>query len=181
MIHPNEEIRIYLYENYLNELINIYLALEKSLSSLKLKFFNILIIIFSSIDRENIFEYIEKILFHFKYLSLKYLSDNSSKFQLIIEKNSENNLEIYCQLIIKILFSLENNHQLIVKIFLYLLKLLITNNQYNQTFIWTENEKQINIKQFIIMQCLKYFMEYLTEHMELFIQNIDDTIRVIQV
>lgn len=177
-IQSNEEIRNYFYENYLNELINIYLALEKSLSSLKIKFFNILIRIFSSIDTEKF----EKILFNFEYLPLKYLPDDSLKFHLINEKNSENNLEIFCQIITKILFSIENNHQLIMKIFLHLLQLLITtDNQNEQIFLWTENEKQINIKQFIIMQILKNIMEYLTEHMELFIQSIDDTIRVIQV
>jgi len=181
IIHPNEQIRIYLHENYLNELINIYLALENSLSSLKMKFFNILIILFSSIDTENFFQYYEKILFHFQYLSLKYVPNNSSKFYLIIEKNLENNLERFCQLITKILFSIENNHHFIIKIFLNLLKLLITNDYSIQTFIWTENEKQINIKQFIIMQNLKYIMEYLTEHIEVFIQNIDDIVRVIQV
>jgi hypothetical protein len=172
IIHPNERIRIYLYENYSNELINIYLAFERSLSALKMKYFNILILIFSSIDS---IEYFEKLIFHFQYLPLKYLPDDSSNYHLILDKDLENNPEIFCQLITKILFSLENNHQLIIKLFLHLLQLLITTNEIS---IWTE---QINMKQFEIMQILKHIMEYLTDHMELFIQNIDDTIRVIQV
>jgi hypothetical protein len=181
VIHPNEQIRIYLNENYSNELINIYLALERSLSSLKIKFFNILILIFSSIDSEKSIEYFEKLFFHFQYLPLKYLPDDSSNYHLIFDKDFENNPEIYCQLITKILFSIENNQQLIIKLFLHLLQLLITKISINETSIWTQNEQQMNIKQFQIMQILKHIMEYLTEHMELFIQNIDDTIRVIQV
>ncbi|CAF0838761.1 unnamed protein product [Rotaria sordida] len=180
-IISNEQIRIYLYENYLNELINIYIALEKSLSSLKIKFFNILKILFSSMNIEICIEYFKKILFDFKYLSLKYLPDLSIKFNLIIDKNNENNIEIYCQLIIKILFSIDNNDYLIVKIFLDLLQLLITNKQLNQSYIWTENDKQLNIKQYKIMLILKYTMEYLTEHIDIFIKNVDDTIKVVQI
>ncbi|CAF1541019.1 unnamed protein product, partial [Rotaria sordida] len=105
-------------------------------------------------------EYFKKILFDFKYLSLKYLPDLSIKFNLIIDKNNENNIEIFCQLIIKILFSIDNNDYLIVKIFLDLLQLLITNKQLNQSYIWTENDKQLNIKQYKIMLILKYILEY---------------------
>jgi len=177
MTNPNEQIRIYLYENYLNELINIYLALEISLSGLKKSFFNILIIIFSSMDME-IFE---KILFHIEFLSLKFIPDDSASFCLIIEENSENDMEIFCQLVTKILFSIENNERIIVKIFLHLLQLLITDKKSNESLIWSENERQINIKQFQIMEVLKHIMEYLTEHIEIFIKNVDDTINVIQV
>ncbi|CAF3960135.1 unnamed protein product [Rotaria sp. Silwood2] len=180
-IVSNEQIRIYLYENYLNELINIYIALEKSLSSLKIQFLNILKILFSSMNIDICIEYFKKILFDFKYLSLKYLPDLSIKYNLIIDNDYENNIEIYCQSIIKILFSIDNNDCLIVKIFLDLLQLLITNKQLNQASIWTENDKQINIKQCKIMLILKYIMEYLTEHIDIFIKNVDDTIKVIQV
>ena len=178
---PNEQIRIYLYENYLNELINIYLALEKSLSSLKTKFFHILTIIFSSMNIQTCIEYFKRILFHFKFLYLKFLPDLSSIFNLMIDKNDENNLEIFCQLMIKILFSIENNDCLIVKIFLDLLQLLITSNQSSELFIWTENENQMNIKQFKIMHILKHILEYLITHIDIFVKNVDDTIRVIQV
>ncbi|CAF3184423.1 unnamed protein product [Rotaria sp. Silwood2] len=180
-IVSNEQIRIYLYENYLNELINIYIALEKSLSSLKIQFLNILKILFSSMNIDICIEYFKKILFDFKYLSLKYLPDLSIKYNLIIDNDYENNIEIYCQSIIKILFSIDNNDCLIVKIFLDLLQLLITNKQLNQASIWTENDKQINIKQCKIMLILKYIMEYLTEHIDIFIKNVDDTIKVIQI
>ncbi|CAF3605120.1 unnamed protein product [Rotaria sp. Silwood1] len=180
-IISNEQIKIYLYENYLNELINIYISLEKSLSSLKNQFLNILNILFSSMNIDICIEYFKKILFNFKYLSLKYLPDISIKYNLIIDKNDDINIEIFCQSIIKILFSIENNDCLIIKIFLDLLQLLITNKQLNQADIWTENDKQISIKQYKIMQILKYIMEYLTEHIDIFIKNVDDTIKVIQI
>ncbi|CAF4834374.1 unnamed protein product, partial [Rotaria sp. Silwood2] len=93
-IVSNEQIRIYLYENYLNELINIYIALEKSLSSLKIQFLNILKILFSSMNIDICIEYFKKILFDFKYLSLKYLPDLSIKYNLIIDNDYENNIEI---------------------------------------------------------------------------------------
>ncbi|CAF3583265.1 unnamed protein product [Adineta steineri] len=180
-INSYEQIRIYLYENYLKEFINIYLALEQSLSVLKIKFFNILIILFSSIDMEICIDYFEKILFHMNFFSLKFLPNDSSNFNLILEKTSEYPLEIFCQLIIKLLFSIENNERLIVKFFLHLLQLLVTDKNLNQSFIWTENEKQTNLKQLKIMEILKYIMEYLTEHIDIFIKNVDDTIKVIQI
>jgi hypothetical protein len=176
---PNEQIRIYLYENYLNELLNIYLALENSLSSLKMKYFSILLTLFSSMDTEIFVQYFEKILFHFEDFSLKFSPDVSSKVCLIKDEHSENNIERFCQLLTKILFSMENNQRLIVKIFLHLLQLLITPS--NQLFIRTEKEKQNDIKQFKILQVLKFIMEYLTEHIQIIIENIDDTIKVIQV
>jgi hypothetical protein len=90
-------------------------------------------------------------------------------------------MERFCQLVTKILFSIENNERIIVKIFLHLLQLLITDKTSNESLIWSENERQINIKQFQIMEVLKHIMEYLTEHMEIFIKNVNDTINVIQV
>ena len=181
IIVPNEQIRIYLYENYLNELINIYLALEQSLSSLKIKYFPMLLTIFSSIELELFIPYFEKLLFQFEDFSLKFTPDISSTFCLMKDENTDNNIELFCQLITKILFSIENHDRIILKLFLHFLQLLITSNQTTEAFIWTEKEKQIDLKQFKILQILKYIMEYLTEHIEIIIQNIDDTVKVIQV
>ncbi|CAF3852166.1 unnamed protein product [Rotaria magnacalcarata] len=180
IIQPNEHIRIYLYENFLSELMNIYLALEHSLSPLKIKFFNIMKMLFSSMTNEIYLEYFKRILFDFKFRSLKFVPDVPSIFNLIIDENSEYNIEIYCQLITKILFSIDDNDGLVVKIFLDLLQLLITNNSSSQVLIWTENEKQTSMKQIKIMHILKYIMEYLTDHIDIFTKNVDDTIRVIQ-
>ncbi|CAM4763040.1 unnamed protein product [Rotaria magnacalcarata] len=181
IIQPNEHIRIYLYENFLSELMNIYLALEHSLSPLKIKFFNIMKMLFSSMTNEIYLEYFKRILFDFKFRSLKFVPDVPSIFNLIIDENSEYNIEIYCQLITKILFSIDDNDGLVVKIFLDLLQLLITNNSSSQVLIWTENEKQTSMKQIKIMHILKYIMEYLTDHIDIFTKNVDDTIRVIQI
>ena len=181
IISPNEHIRIYLYENYLKELMNIYLALEQSLSALKTTFYNIIIKIFSSMDVEICVEYFEKILFHREFLSLKFLPNDSASFSLVIDPNCENDTEIFCQLITKILFSIENNERLIVKIFLHLLQLLITDKNSNESFMWTEDERQIDVRQFKIMEVLKHIMVYLTEHIDIFIKNVNDTIQVIQV
>ena len=181
IIHPNESIRRYLYENYRNELLNISLALERSLSSLKLKYFNILIRIFSTIDPEKSTEDLEKLLFHFPYLPLKYLPTDSSNFHLIIDQDTNNNPEMFCQLISKILFSIDNHDRLIIKLFLHFLQLLITKNPIDDSLLSTEKETQTDLQQCHLMFFLKHTMEYLTEHIELFIENLDHTIQVIQV
>lgn len=182
VLQPNEQIRIYLLENYLNELMNIYLALESSLSSLKLKFFNIIKILFSSTPMEITIEHFKRILFNFQYLYLKFVPDISSTCNLIIDKTNPDNPEIFCQLLTKILFSIDNNDGLIVKIFLDLLQLLITNDSSTERpNLWTEADNQIIIKQYKIMQILKHILEYLTEHIDIFIKNVNDTIKVLQV
>lgn len=181
-IVPNEQIRTYLYENYIKELMSIYFALEKSLSSLKTSFFNCLSLLFSSMNIEICIEYLKKILFDIEFLSLKFtLPDDTSTFCLIVNENEEIVIEVFCQLIMKVLLSIENNDRLIVRTFLDLLQLLVTNNQTNSSVLWTENEQQMSLKQFKTMQILKYTMEYLAEHIDLVIKNVDDTIKVIQV
>ncbi|UJR26632.1 hypothetical protein I4U23_007950 [Adineta vaga] len=179
---PNEQLRIYLFKVYLYELMNIYVALDQSLSALKIKFFQILRIIFSSIEIDQFLESFEQILFSQQLLPLKYLSDQESSFSLIHENDSNNyNIQLFCQLLMKLVYSLDNNERLVVKIFLHFLQLLTTEKIFTEELLWTENETQRNWKQLKIMEILKLIMEYLTEHIDIFIKNVDDTVRVIQI
>jgi len=179
-IHSNDQLRIYIGETYWNELINLYLALERSCSSLKMKYSQILIQIFSSMTNEQLMNIFKKILFELHYLFLKYQTNDQAKFELIYEQTNENNLEIFSQSISKLLFSIENHSKLTVQIFLSFLQLLII-KPVEEKFLWTNNEKLQFEKQYLIMQILKSILEYLTEHMDIFVQNLDDIIRTIQV
>ncbi|CAF0765782.1 unnamed protein product [Adineta ricciae] len=179
---PNEQLRHYLSEAHLSELINIYFALEQSLSALKTRFFQILVTIFSSMENEQCFECFQRILFHQQVFSFKYVPGQESTFSLIVENDStDNNLQLICQLLTKLLFAIENNERLVVKIFLHFLQLLVTEKISNDDLLWSESETQRNIKQLKIMEMLKSLLEYLTEHIDIFIKNVDDTIRVIQI
>ena len=177
IVHSNGQIRKYLYETYSNEFLNIYLALERSLSSLKIKYFNILIKIFSTIEPEKSIEDFDKFLFRFTYVPLKYSPTDA----LIIDHATNHHPQLFCQLLTKILFSIEHHQQLIVKLFLHFLQLLITKIPTNESFIWTEDDSQKDLQQYLLMQFLQSTLEYLSEHIELFIENLDHTIRVIQV
>jgi hypothetical protein len=177
----NEPIRVHVKETYLNGLLNIYLASEKSLSSFKERYFQILIHLFSSIDDEKTLAYFEEILCRMTFLPVKFVPEQSSGFSLIIDSNPEIHMQLCVRSISKLLFAIEHNDRLIVRLCLHLLQLLVTKNDSTCAMIWTENESQLIRQQYIIMDVLKEILEYLTEHINMIIDNIDDTIRVVQV
>ena len=177
----NEAIRVYLQENHLNELINLYLAIDKSLVPSKGKYLHVLINLLSAIDQDKAVQCFEQILFRMEFVPLKFLPDQTSNFALIVDSNQDNDLEHFAQSISQLLFAIRNNERLVIRIFLHLLQLLITKNDTSQSAIWTENERKSSLQHFLVMEVLKRILEYLTDHIDIIINNVDDTICVLQV
>ena len=81
----NDDIRVYLQENRLDELINLYLAIDKSLVPSKSRYLHILINLFSSIDQDKAVQCFEQILFRMEFVPLKFLPEQTSNFALIVD------------------------------------------------------------------------------------------------
>lgn len=177
----NDDIRAYLEENHLNELVNLYLAIDKSLVPSKSRYLHILINLFSSIDQDKAVQCFEQILFRMEFVPLKFLPEQTSSFALIIDPEQENDLETFAQSISQLLFGIRNNDRLVIRIFLHLLQLLVTKNDSTQLAIWTEYERKATLQHFLVMEVLKRTLEYLTDHIDIIINNVDDTVCVLQV
>ena len=177
----NEPIRTYLHENYLRELINMYLAVDASLSAVKLPFSALVSHLFASMDTDVSLRCFEAILFRLDFVPLKFLPEQSAQFTFAIEPECDYDPELFSQTLTKLLFSIENNERLIVKLFLSLLQSLITNHDSSGSVIWTDEERRTNLRQIQILTILRRILDYLSEHVDVFIKNLDDTISVIQV
>lgn len=176
-----DSIRRFLVEKFFANLTTIFFLVENSLFFMKKRFFDVFQRLFSALTVEETSRNLLEMISDPKQFSIRFEPDENGNFRIFQSQNERIEIEQIAETLFRLVSTIERRDEIVMKIFLELLRNSTKKTERNSDFLWTEQEKLSQINQIVSLKFLEKLTAFLSENVEFIVQNLDETIEIVEI